>query len=79
MDAGLEAKTFFEELQRTYPGRFSDGQLRTLQRRVKRWRALEGPSRVNKLIIWFISSTLSRIVYFPQLAAVYVYMIDILI
>jgi len=45
VDAGLEAKTIFEELQRTYPGRFSDGQLRTLQRRVKRWRALEGPSR----------------------------------
>jgi len=45
VDAGLEAKTIFEELQRTYPGRFADGQLRTLQRRVKRWRALEGPSR----------------------------------
>lgn len=45
VDAGLEAKTIFEELQRVYPGRFSDGQLRTLQRRVKRWRALEGPSR----------------------------------
>lgn len=45
LDAGLEAKTIFEELQRSYPGRFPDGQLRTLQRRVKRWRALEGPSR----------------------------------
>jgi hypothetical protein len=45
LDAGLEAKTIFEELQRMYPGRFSDGQLRTLQRRVKRSRALEGPSR----------------------------------
>lgn len=42
---GLEAKTLFEDLQRRYPGNFSDGQLRTLQRRVKRWRATEGPSK----------------------------------
>src|SRR6516164_2302886 len=30
---GLEAKTLFEWLQREYPGRFSDGQIRTLQGR----------------------------------------------
>jgi len=42
---GFEAKTLFEDLQRSYPGRFSDGQLRTLQRRIKVWRALEGPRR----------------------------------
>lgn len=42
---GLEAKTLFEYLQRRYPGRFSDGQLRTLQRRIKVWRATEGPCR----------------------------------
>ncbi len=42
---GLEAKTLFEYLQRRYPGRFQDGQLRTLQRKVKYWRATEGPSR----------------------------------
>ena len=42
---GLEAKTVFEALQRKYPGEFSDGQLRTLQRHVKRWRATEGPGR----------------------------------
>lgn len=41
-DTGFEAKTIFEWLQREYPGRFSDGQLRTLQRRIKRWRALKG-------------------------------------
>ena len=41
----LEAKTLFEYLQREHPGAFSDGQLRTLQRRIKRWRALEGPSQ----------------------------------
>jgi hypothetical protein len=39
---GLEAKTIFAALQRQYPERFSDGQLRTLQRRIKRWRASEG-------------------------------------
>ena len=42
LNAGLETKTLFEDLQRRYPGRFSDGQLRTLQRRVKVWRATEG-------------------------------------
>ena len=43
--AGLEAKTIFEYLQRNNPGRFQDGQLRTLQRKVKNWRATDGPSR----------------------------------
>ena len=43
--AGFEAKTLFEDIQRRYPGQFSDGQLRTLQRRVKVWRALEGPQQ----------------------------------
>jgi hypothetical protein len=42
---GLEAKTLFADLQRRYPGCFADGQLRTLQRRIKRWRALEGPAK----------------------------------
>jgi hypothetical protein len=42
---GLEAKTLFEALQRKYPGQFADGQIRTLQRRLKRWRATEGPKR----------------------------------
>ncbi len=42
---GLDAKTLFEALQRDYPGQFADGQLRTLQRKIKTWRATEGPSR----------------------------------
>ena len=42
---GLEAKTIFDYLRRQYPGQFSDGQLRTFQRKVKQWRALEGPPR----------------------------------
>ena len=44
-DAGLEAKTVFEELGRRYPGRFPAGQLRTLQRRCRDWRALRGENR----------------------------------
>lgn len=41
----LKAKTLFSYLQRQYPGRFADGQLRTLQRRLKFWRATEGPAK----------------------------------
>lgn len=48
---GLEAKTVFEELQRRYHGRFAEGQLRTLQRRMRIWRATKGPAKE---------------VYFPQ-------------
>jgi hypothetical protein len=42
---GLEAKTLFEYLVEQYPDRFGEGQLRTLQRRIKVWRALEGPQK----------------------------------
>src|SRR5690242_2980673 len=35
----LEAKTIFEELCRRKPSAFEAGQLRTLQRRVREWRA----------------------------------------
>ena len=42
VNPGLEGKSLFEYLQRQYPGRFSDGQVSTFQRRVKVWRALEG-------------------------------------
>jgi hypothetical protein len=45
INPGLEAKTLFEDLQRRRPGRFADGQLRTLQRRIKQWRATEGPPK----------------------------------
>jgi len=45
LNPGLEAKTLFEDLQRRDPGRFADGQLRTLQRRVKEWRATSGPAK----------------------------------
>jgi hypothetical protein len=42
---GLEAKTIFAALQRQHPERFADGQLRTLQRKVKHWRATQGPAQ----------------------------------
>jgi hypothetical protein len=45
LNPGLEAKTLFADLQRRYPGQFADGQLRTLQRRCREWRALEGPAK----------------------------------
>ena len=45
LNPGLEAKTIFEFLQREQPGSFDDGQLRSLQRRVQRWRTLEGPGQ----------------------------------
>ncbi|MFN8469347.1 MAG: IS21 family transposase [Caldilineaceae bacterium] len=37
---GLEAKALFEWLQEQQPGRYAEGQLRTLQRRIEAWRAL---------------------------------------
>lgn len=47
----LEAKTIFAELCRKKPDAFEAGQLRTLQRRVREWRAERGPEKE---------------VYFPQ-------------
>jgi len=45
----FEAKTLFELLQQQHPGRYEDGQLRTLQRHVKRWRAAHGLDREVQL------------------------------
>lgn len=50
-DASVEAKTIFDYLCRQDPEQFQEMQLRTLQRRVKRWRAQKGEPRE---------------VYFPQ-------------
>jgi hypothetical protein len=44
-EPALETKTLFELLQAEHPDRYEDGQLRTLQRRVKQWRAAQGPDR----------------------------------
>ena len=45
VNPGLEGKTIFEYLQRKDVGKYQDGQLRTLQRRIKQWRAVEGPAK----------------------------------
>ncbi len=45
INPGLEAKTLFFALQVRKPGCYQDGQLRTFQRHIKTWRALEGPAR----------------------------------
>lgn len=37
-----QVKTLFEHLQDQYPGKYTNGQIRTLQRRIKRWRAENG-------------------------------------
>ena len=51
INPGLEGKTIFEYLQNVTPGRYQENQLRTLQRKLKYWRATEGPAKE---------------VYFPQ-------------
>ena len=47
----LQGKALFEWFCEEYPGLFQEGQLRTFQRKVKQWRATEGPGKE---------------VYFPQ-------------
>jgi hypothetical protein len=41
----LEAKTLFEALCEARPGVYQEGQLRSLQRRVRQWRAQHGPDK----------------------------------
>ncbi len=45
LNCRLEAKTVFEYLQDNNPDRYSNGQLRTLQRKFRQWRALDGPAK----------------------------------
>lgn len=44
-EGALEATTILDELTRRFPGRFEACHLRTLQRRVRDWRAVHGPER----------------------------------
>ena len=44
-DPALQALTLLEWLQSRYPGEYPDTLLRTLQRRVKTWRARHGPAK----------------------------------
>jgi len=41
----LQSKTLFDDLCARFPGRFDAGQLRTLQRRIRDWRAVSGPAK----------------------------------
>ena len=49
MDESLLATTIFEYLLREKPGKYQEGQVRTLQRKIKMWKALEGP--VKEVIV----------------------------
>lgn len=44
-DPGLTPMSLFEHLEDEHPGEYGDSILRTLQRRVKQWRAESGPER----------------------------------
>jgi hypothetical protein len=44
-DSTLKAISLFKYLQKKYPGRYSDGKLRTFQRRVSRWKHLHCRTR----------------------------------
>lgn len=44
-DPLLNAVTLLEELQRRYPGQYDTSVLRTLQRRMRQWRAMHGAER----------------------------------
>jgi hypothetical protein len=43
----LNAKMIFNDLRQAHPGKFQDGQLRTLQRRVKQWRIEQFDGKMN--------------------------------
>ncbi len=45
INPGLEAKTIFNHLNLKYNNKYSEGQLRTLQRKMKIWKAIEGPEK----------------------------------
>ncbi|MFO8055322.1 MAG: IS21 family transposase [Bacteroidales bacterium] len=42
---GIEGKTLFNYFMEKYPEKYHVGQLRTFQRKIKAWRALEGPPK----------------------------------
>jgi len=44
-EPGLQAKTLLEHIQDLHPDDFPDSMLRTLQRRVRQWRATAGPEK----------------------------------
>ncbi|HLH74350.1 MAG TPA: transposase family protein [Chloroflexota bacterium] len=50
-DPEATAKSLMERLQRDYPGRFAEGQLRTLQRRIHEWRRVTARSLVHGCLV----------------------------
>src|SRR3978361_2393598 len=44
-DPALQTKTLFTLINQTFPGRYQEGQLRTLQRQVAAWRIQHGPEQ----------------------------------
>ncbi len=42
---GLKSVTVLQELDRTFPGAFGERVRRTLERRIRDWRAVHGPER----------------------------------
>ena len=44
-DGVMRATTILERLEERYPGQFNEGQVRSLQRRLRDWRAINGPDR----------------------------------
>lgn len=49
-DPEATAKSLFERLNREYPGRFPEGQLRTLQRRIREWRRVMARELVDACV-----------------------------
>lgn len=47
---GLNAKTIFEHLRSEHPGRYEEGSLRTLQRRLRDFKATHGPERDDAVL-----------------------------
>ena len=58
LEPGLQAKTLFQHLQEAHPGRFSDGQVRTLRRRISLRTAGRLPPQKSRGCL--ASSTLDR-------------------
>jgi hypothetical protein len=50
-DPESTAKSLMERLQRVYPGRFAEGRLRTLQRRIRDWRRVMARTLVHACLV----------------------------
>ena len=62
-DRKLEAKTIFETLCERHPGKFEPGQLRTLQRRVRKWSTINLSGRIYSVPARLIGHTVEARVF----------------